>query len=61
MIMNLSKIQFMYELLTLFGSNVVKEVMEIAACCDLQVAYDTYKSMSMDNYAECIEYLFYEG
>jgi hypothetical protein len=51
----------MYELLTLFGSNVVEEVIEIATCCDLQVAYDTYKSMGMDNHAECIEYLFYEG
>lgn len=47
--------------LTVYGSIVVNEVLRLAACCDLQVAYDTFINMNMDKYAECIDYLFFEA
>ncbi len=53
--------QLIHDALTVFGRSVVYEVMDLAECCDLKVAYDTYKSMGMDNYAECIEYLFFNN
>ena len=47
--------------LTVYGSVVVNEVMELAVCCDLRVAYDTFTNMNMDKYAECVDYLFFEA
>ena len=46
---------------TVYGRQVVHEVMELAMCCDIKTAYDTYKSMGMNKYADCIDYLFFEA
>lgn len=50
----------LFDAFTIYGRKVVHEVMELATCCDLKTAYNTYKSMGMDRYADCIEYLFFE-
>lgn len=59
--MNNSSFKLIFDAFTIYGRKVVHEVMELAVCCDLKVAYDTYKSMGMDKYADCIDYLFFEA
>ena len=53
----MNKIQ-MYDALTVFGRQVIYDVMELAACCDLKVAHKSFKSLNMNRHAECIEYMF---
>ncbi len=53
----MNKIQ-MYDALTAFGRQVVYDVMELAACCDLKVAYESFQNLKMDRHAECIECMF---
>jgi hypothetical protein len=54
---NMNKIQ-MYDALTAFGRQVVYDVLELAACCDLNVAYESFQNLKMSRHAECIEYMF---
>jgi hypothetical protein len=51
----------LFNALTVYGRNVVNEVMELAECCDLIVAHDTYLKMGMNKHADCIDYLFFEN
>jgi len=56
MIIN-NKIQQMYDLLTIFGSVVVKDVLEMMACCDIMVIRETWASMNMNKHVECVDEL----
>lgn len=53
----MSEIQ-MYDALTAFGSIVVYDVMELAACCNLKTAHESFQNLNMNKHAECIEYMF---
>ena len=48
----------MYDALTAFGRQVIYDVMELAACCNLKVAHESFKSLNMNRHAECVEYMF---
>jgi hypothetical protein len=53
----MSEIQ-MYDALTLFGRQVIYDVMELAACCNLKTAYESFQNLGMNRHAECVEYMF---
>ena len=54
---NMSEIQ-MYDALTVFGRQIVYDVMELAACCNLKVAHESFQNLGMNRHAECVEYMF---
>jgi hypothetical protein len=45
----------MYEILTVFGSVVVKDVIEMIECCDIVVIRETWVNMNMNKHAECVD------
>ena len=53
----MSEIQ-MYDALTAFGRQIVYDVMELAACCNLKTAHESFQNLGMNRHAECVEYMF---
>ena len=53
----MSEIQ-MYDALTAFGRQIVYDVMELAACCNLKTAHESFQNLGMNRHAECGEYMF---
>ena len=53
----MSEIQ-MYDALTVFGRQIVYDVMELATCCNLKVAHESFQNLGMNRHAECVEYMF---
>lgn len=54
---NRNNTEQMYDILTVFGSTVVKEVLDMIRCCDIMVIRDTLVDMNMNNHVECIDAL----
>lgn len=52
-----NRTQQMYELLTIFGSVVVNEVLEMIACCDIMAIRETWEKMNMNKHVECVDEL----
>ena len=48
----------MYNILLIFGSVVVQEVMELASAVQLPNLHETFLMMFMNKHAECLETLF---
>ena len=47
----------MYDILTVYGSNVVKEVLYMIKCCDVKVIRETWVNIGMNRHVECIDEL----
>lgn len=47
----------MYDILTVYGSKVVNEVLDMIRCCDIKVIRDTWESMGMIRHVECVDEL----
>ena len=50
--------EIIHEAITLFGNVTVREVMELVKIGDVNIIYDTFKSMNMERHADCVEFLF---
>ena len=48
----------MYDILLVFGSVMVREVIELATAVRLPNLHETFLMMFMDKHAECLETLF---
>ena len=44
--------------ITLFGNVIVREVLDLIRISNVEVMYNTFKSMNMKRHADCIEFLF---
>ena len=52
-----NNIQQMYDILTVYGSNIVNEVMDMIRCCDIEAIRDTWQKMNMNKHVECVDEL----
>jgi hypothetical protein len=47
----------MYDILTVYGSKVVNEVLDMIRCCDIKVIRETWMNIGMNRHVECIDEL----
>lgn len=52
-----TNLQQMHDILTMYGSVVVRDVLDMIRCCDIMVIRDTLVDMNMNNHVECIDAL----
>ena len=50
-------IEQMYDILTMYGSVVVRDVLDMIRCCDINVIRETWDSMNMKRHVECVDEL----
>jgi hypothetical protein len=55
--MTTNRTQQMYEILTAFGSVIVKDVLDMIACCDIMAIRETWQNMNMNKHVECVDEL----
>lgn len=47
----------MYDILSVYGNVIVRDVINMIACCDIIVIRDTWEKMNMIRHVECIDEL----
>ena len=50
-------IEQMYDILTMYGSVVVRDVLDMIRCCDIVVIRETWEKMNMNRHVECVDEL----
>ncbi len=52
-----TNLQQMYDILTMYGSVVVRDVLDMIRCCDIKIIRETWESMGMIRHVECVDEL----
>ena len=52
-----TNLQQMHDILTMYGSVVVRDVLDMIRCCDIKVIRETWDNMNMIRHVECIDEL----
>ena len=50
--------EIIHEAITLFGSVIVREILDLVRVGDVRVIHSTLQSMNMNRHADCVEFLF---
>lgn len=51
--------EIMYGAVAVYGSVIVREVMNMVSASSAQTMLETYNRMFMSRHAECVDYLFF--
>ena len=47
----------MYDILSVYGSVIVKDVINMIACCDIMTIKETWEAIGMKRHVECVDEL----
>jgi len=52
-----ANLQQMHDILTVYGSVVVRDVLDMIKCCDITIIRETWEKMNMKRHVECVDEL----
>lgn len=52
-----TNLQQMHDILTMYGSVIVRDVLYMIDCCDIMVIRNTWDKMNMKKHVECVDEL----